>query len=759
MSSQFMNVNQQTFPNQIFALLDQTVDVMNDLYKMIFIKQANQLNTVLPQLFEKIADYSELLFTPNYTDVNGVIHKLVHDIDESDFDVKASGQVEIIGWLYQYYNDEPKALSFKKTKYNESDIPAVTQLFTPDWIVKYLVENSLGRFWIDKLKANGDTRSEKEIANSFNWQYYMPAAKQIDSVQIKLAEEDADKATVNIEDIKLIDPAMGSGHILVYAYDVFAQIYESLGYSTRDAAHSIIKNNVFGLDIDTRAFQLSYFALMMKLRHDDRRAFSRNIQPNVFDVPESSSIDVASLTMLIDVVNATNKEQLRNDLNVLVEAFKYGNEYGSLIHFDGQLHWNELALLTDHALLTGQSSFETIDLPIYQTKLAKLIEVGQVLSQKYDIGVMNPPYMGGGKMDTVLSKYVKQEFPNSKSDLFGVFIERLGMLTRTNGYCALITQHSWMFLSSFEQLRTIMTKYALINLAHLGTRAFEEIGGEVVQTVAFVTRKSPLNAYIGTYERLVDFDSQQTKRDAYIDAVNNPEVDYLYRTNQANFEKIPGSPIAYWASPVAIKIFEGSQTVSHVGAAKKGLDTGENARFLRSWYEIDHLKQGKKWIPLNKGGEYRKWYGNHHYVINWENNGYALKHNSRANIRNEQFYFSPSVTWSLLSPNDFAARYTQPGFIFEANGLSYFGDNLMTMIAYMNSKVFNLLGSYTMPTLQYNNGSVGRMPYLEPTINLKIVEDTISISKLDWDAFETSWDFDHHPLLSKIAEHNQKTPP
>ena len=776
-----MNANQQTFHNQTFALLDQTVDVMNDLYKMIFIKQANQLNTVLPKLFEKIADYSELLFTPNYTDVNGVIHKLVHDIDESDFDVKASGQVEIIGWLYQYYNDEPKALSFKKTKYNESDIPAVTQLFTPDWIVKYLVENSLGRFWIDKLKANGDTRSEKEIANSFNWQYYMPAAKQIDSVQIKLAEEDTDKATINIEDIKLIDPAMGSGHILVYAYDVFAQIYESLGYSTRDAAHSIIKNNVFGLDIDTRAFQLSYFALMMKLRHDDRRAFSRNIQPNVFDVPESSSIDVASLTMLIDVVNVTNKDQLRNDLNVLVEAFKYGNEYGSLIHFDKPINWTALALLTDHALLAGQSSFETIDLPIYQTKLAKLIEVGQVLSQKYDIGVMNPPYMGGGKMDTVLSKYVKQEFPNSKSDLFGVFIERLGMLTRTNGYCALITQHSWMFLSSFEQLRTIMTKYALINLAHLGTRAFEEIGGEVVQTVAFVTRKSPLNAYIGTYERLVDFDSQQKKKDAYIDAVNNPEVDYIYRTNQSNFESIPGSPIAYWASADTFELINETKKFGDAFNTRAGMITGDNSKFIRLWHEVSHDKtgfnytsrqaaemSGYKWFPYSKGGDFRRWFGNNEYVVNWENDGKYMRNfkdstgKIPAHAFNLDYIFHPQITWSSLSSKTFSARLAPNGFLFDASGS--FGVvpevERSFQLGFLNSVVAEYYLGLINPTLNFQKGNIASLPIKSNDIRVEpIVETQISLSKADWDSFETSWDFATHPLIQHIDEHNRKTPP
>ncbi|MBK0041336.1 BREX-1 system adenine-specific DNA-methyltransferase PglX, partial [Leuconostoc sp. S51] len=525
-----------------FALLNQTVDVMNDLYKMIFIKQANKLNDVLPQLFEKIADYSELLFTPNYTDVSGVIHKLVNDIDEADFDVTKSGQVEIIGWLYQYYNEEPKAIAFKKSKYTESDIPAVTQLFTPDWIVKYLVENSLGRFWIDHLRTTGDSRSEKEISETFNWFYYMPAAEQNTNITIQITDEDVSKSGITIENIKFIDPAMGSGHILVYAYDVFMQIYESLGYSMADAAKLIVQKNIYGLDIDTRAFQLTYFAIMMKLRKDDRRSLTRDIRPNVFDVPESSTIETDVLATLIDKTESKNKVQLRKDLDNLINAFKYGNEYGSLIDFDKTLDWNDLQLLTNPKLSQGQLTLETIDLPLYQKNLAELIKVGMVLSQTYEVGVMNPPYMGSGKMDAILGKYVKTKFPHSKSDLFAVFIERLGSMIAKYGYYALITQHSWMFLSSFEQLRAILTKHTLINLAHLGTRAFEEINGEVVQTVAFVMRKSSLSEYVGTYERLVDFDSQQKKEIAFTESVKKSNVDYLYRTNQANFKKIPGSP-------------------------------------------------------------------------------------------------------------------------------------------------------------------------------------------------------------------------
>ena len=749
---------------------------------MIFIKQANQLNEVLPQLFEKLADYSELLFTPNYTDVHGVIHKLVNDIDEADFDVNKSGQVEIIGWLYQYYNEEPKAIAFKKSKYTESDIPAVTQLFTPDWIVKYLVENSLGRFWIDHLRTTGDSRSEKEISETFNWFYYMPAAEQSTNITIKITDEDVSKSGIKIENIKFIDPAMGSGHILVYAYDVFMQIYESLGYSVVDAAKLIIQRNIYGLDIDTRAFQLTYFAIMMKLRKDDRRALTRDIRPNVFDVPESSTIEIGVLATLIDKTESTNKAQLRKDLDDLINAFKYGNEYGSLINVDKILNWNDLQLLTNPNLAQGQSTLETIDLPIYQKNLADFIKVGMVLSQTYEIGVMNPPYMGSGKMDAILGKYVKTKFSHSKSDLFAVFIERLGSMIAKHGYYAMITQHSWMFLSSFEQLRAMLTKHTLINLAHLGTRAFEEIGGEVVQTVAFTMRKSSLSEYVGTYERLVNFDSQQKKKIAFTESVKNSNVDYLYRTSQANFKKIPGSPIAYWASANLIHDFEVGTRMDSIVDPKVGLQTGDNHRFLRQWFEVsltnikfnaksmdESLSSNKKWFPYNKGGSYRKWYGNYDYVVNWENNGAEIRNfkfpngKQRSVVRNPNYYFRETISWSLITSGGFSIRYRKPSSLpdIAAPFITGLHEDLLYLLGIMNSPVGNYIFKILNPTINLSNGVVANFPVVntKKEKNFSIIESNLNLTTDDWDSFETSWDFTKNPLLSKIDEHNRKSPP
>ncbi|EQM54928.1 hypothetical protein N692_10820, partial [Lactiplantibacillus plantarum EGD-AQ4] len=492
-----------------------TVD-MDKKYQMLFIKQANALNENLPYLFEKTNDYAELLFTPNYHD--GVIQHLIHDISEADFDVNQGGQVEIIGWLYQYYNTEPKDLAFKKRKYSESDIPAVTQLFTPDWIVKYMVENSLGRYWIDVLHAKGDQRSESEIAENYEWHYYMPEAQQSEKVLVEIAAAQPDLTKVKLKDISLIDPAMGSGHVLVYAFDVFVQLYESEGYSRRDAVKDIIQHNLYGFDIDTRAFQLAYFALCMKAREYNRRFLNLNMRPNIFDIPEDNDLSTSDIEELV------TSDKQRNDISCLLDAFHDGNSYGSLINFSDSIDWQALDSITEIDFKEEQLSFDTIEMENKKTKLKEIIEISKLLCRKYTIGVMNPPYMGSGKMNDVLGKYVKKHFPAGKSDLFGAFMERLRMFVSENGYYAMITQHAWMFLSSFEKLRQTLTQDTLINMAHLGTRAFEEIGGEVVQSTTFVSKKQSLNDYVGTYERLINFNSQSKKEDAYLAAVCDQSV-------------------------------------------------------------------------------------------------------------------------------------------------------------------------------------------------------------------------------------------
>ncbi|WP_057821155.1 BREX-1 system adenine-specific DNA-methyltransferase PglX [Schleiferilactobacillus perolens] len=726
---------------------------MDNAYRLLFLKQANALNANLPHLFEKTTDAFQLLFTPSYQ--NGVIKELVTEVPRDDFDVEKEGQVEIIGWLYQYYNEEPKDVAFKKSKYAASDIPAVTQLFTPDWIVKYLVENSLGRYWIDVLHTRGDQRSEQDIAQSFGWRYFMPAAQQTEDVQQQLLAFNSHLSGKKLQQITFLDPAMGSGHILIYAFDVFMQLYQSEGYSAREAANSIVANNLFGLDIDRRAYQLAYFAVMMKLRQYDRRALNQSIDPQLSDIPQTNILndDLNELTRAY--ANQLPQQQAKS-FQGTVKEFNRGDVLGSLIKpslDQGILSELQTSAATEPE--SAQLSFATTNFNFEE--MSRITRVLTILAAQYTIVVTNPPYMGSGKMTPSLSKFVKREYPDSKADLFAVFMELAQKLNVQNGYHALITQHQWMFLSSFEKLRVKLRKNVLINMAHLGTRAFEEIGGEVVQSTAFVMRNASIPSYVGTYERLVNAPSQTAKEDAYLEMVKDPSCKGLYRTNQTNFEKIPGSPLCYWISDRVLKVFSLPKKINDIGFSKKGLDTGENTKFYRLWFEVNN--EADYWIPLNKGGKFRKWYGNHEYVINWSQNGSAIKRNGKANIRNEKFYFKPSVSWSDVTSGKLSARLTPSGFIFDATGPSYFGANLFSMLAYMNSKVFASIAALMMPTIHFTNGQVGLIPYnTQADSNQRIVflsKANVLISKTEWNNFEQSWKFDYHPYMFHIAEHNR----
>ncbi|MDT7013342.1 BREX-1 system adenine-specific DNA-methyltransferase PglX [Levilactobacillus namurensis] len=708
-------------------------------------------------------------FTPSYND--GVIRHLIEDVDEADFDVTQGGQVEIIGWLYQYYNTEPKDRAFKKRKYEETDIPAVTQLFTPDWIVKYMVENSLGHYWIRVLQARGDMRSEKEVATSMGWQYLMPTAPQTPAVTLAVNADQRELANVRPEDITLIDAAMGSGHILIYAFEVLMIIYGQEGYSRREAAKLIVEKNLWGLDIDTRAFQLAYFALMMKGRQYHRRFLELNIRPNVFDVPDSQGLSVDDFQAVL------YNQQERTAVSDILTLFKYGNEYGSLIMPPDTLDWEALQDIANRQPQLGQLSLGTIALADKQQRLKELIATGEVLAHQYTLGVMNPPYMGSGKMDAILAKYVKKHFPNSKADLFGVFMERLQDLVQPNGYFAMITQHAWMFLSSFEKLRQALRQTTLLNMAHLGTRAFEEIGGEVVQSTTFVFKKQTVPTFVGNYERLVAFDSQSKKEQAYLAAVQNPEIDYLYRTNQANFTKIPGMPIAYWASENLLHDFEVGTRMDELAAPHVGLQTGNNTLFLRQWFEVQHSRinfqasslkdaeqSGKKWFPYNKGGSYRKWYGNYDYVVNWEDNGYEIRHftDSKGKVRsrpqNTDYYFHEAITWSLITSGNFSMRYREHGSIHDVSGMSVFStnsNNLKIILGIMNSPVGNYIFKIVNPTINLQIGNVTSFPVMIDKVNdspLPIIDRCIYMEKEDWNSREISWNFGTSPLLTHIAD-------
>lgn len=745
---------------------------LDQAYEILFIKQCDALAEILPGLFEKTKDYLKLLFTPNYN--HGVIQELITEIPESYFDVQNEGQVQIIGWLYQYYNTEPKNAAFKKRNYSTSDIPAVTQLFTPDWIVKYMVENSLGRYWIDILKARGDQRTEKEIAQDFNWQYYMPDYEKNPKISKK------ELANKDVQDITFIDPAMGSGHILVYAFDILGQIYESEGYSKRQAAVSILNNNLFGLDIDTRAYQLSYFALLMKAREYDRRLFRRDLKPHIYDIPVTD-LKAADFDIAIEQ-GQLDQKKVKQDLASLLALFKNGNDLGSIV----QTNAIDLASLSelikpDRDSSENESQYEQLsfmdDERDNQQELAYLLEIAQVLNSTYDIGVTNPPYMGGGKMDPALKKYVQKHYPDSKADMFGVFIEVMLNLTKKTGYVGMITQHSWMFLSNFEKLRKKLQDVTIVNLAHLGTRAFEEIGGEVVQTVSFILQKGKTNGYQGTYERLVDYNSQDTKEEAYLSIVNGEDTKDLYHANQSNFSKIPGSPIAYWASNNLIADFENGTPLGEIVDARQGLATADNKRFLRQWFEViyprikfdahnnqEALNSHKKWFPYNKGGSYRKWYGNYDYIVNWENNGYEIKHftDSKGKLRsrpqNTDYYFKEAITWSLVTSGLPSFRYKQYS-ISDVAGMSFYNGKRYTkfLLAFCNSVVAAKMLTLIAPTINYQIGDIVKLPVIFPSSNDEInnyVGICIKLSKSDWDAFETSWDFQRSPLLSHVADHN-----
>ncbi|WP_410174037.1 BREX-1 system adenine-specific DNA-methyltransferase PglX [Lactiplantibacillus plantarum] len=696
-----------------------------------------------------------------------------------DFDVEKEGQVEIIGWLYQYYNEEPKDVAFKKSKYAASDIPAVTQLFTPDWIVKYLVENSLGRYWIDVLHTRGDQRSEQDIAQSFGWRYFMPAAQQTEDVQQQLLAFNSHLSGKKLQQITFLDPAMGSGHILIYAFDVFMQLYQSEGYSAREAANSIVANNLFGLDIDRRAYQLAYFAVMMKLRQYDRRALNQSIDPQLSDIPQTNILndDLNELTRAY--ANQLPQQQAKSFQGTLKE-FNRGDVLGSLIKpsLDQEI-LSELQTSAATEPESAQLSFATTNFNFEE--MSRITRVLTILAAQYTIVVTNPPYMGSGKMTPSLSKFVKREYPDSKADLFAVFMELAQKLNVQNGYHALITQHQWMFLSSFEKLRVKLHKNVLVNMAHLGTHAFEEIGGEVVQSTAFVMRNASIPSYVGTYERLVNAPSQTAKEDAYLEMVKDPSCKGLYRTNQTNFGKIPGSPIAYWASANLIHDFEVGKPLSEYVDPRQGLATTDNKKYLRQWFEIsfpsihfsahsteEALQSGAKWFPYNKGGAYRKWYGNYDYIVNYQNDGEEIKRDVLRKypylktpdfvVKNTDYYFREAITWSDITSGSFAMRWRDGGSVFDSIGMEAFSfsrsrTDLFYICALMNSVVGNYILKILNPTI-HTRGAVDKIPVIKcNSFELDLVRKNITFAKTDWDNSEISFNFDQPPICSHIDEH------
>lgn len=722
---------------------------LDELFRMLFIKQCNALNVILPELFEKTSDYTELLLNVSFTDQDGVVYHLVKDIEEDDF----KEAVEIIGWMYQYYNSELKdetfALLKKNVKITKERIPSATQLFTPDWIVRYMVENSLGRLWLEG-HPNDNLKSE--------WKYYLDEAEQEPEVQAQLDAIREEYKTIKPEDIKIIDPCMGSGHILVYAFDVLMQIYESYGYSQRDAAMSIVENNLYGLDIDNRAYQLAYFAIMMKARQYNRRILDRKITCNVYAIQESNGINREQLKYFGAGMGEIEKNAAMLQIQGLLDTFIDAKEYGSILNVDNY-DWRLLEKFADSLDMDGQMMLDSIGIEETKNKLSLLIRIGAVMAQKYDVVVTNPPYMGISNSSGKLNDFVKKYYPESKADIFAVFIERCQQLAGKNRYCAMITQHSWMFLSSFESVRLKVLECDIINMAHLGAHAFEEIGGEIVQTTTFITRYSKVNNYKSVYVKLTDFDNQKDKESSFLLRKN------LFVTCNSNYGLIPTSPIAYWISKNIYDIFRTFDLVGRFGETKKGVLTGNDAKYVRLWFEIEMNKTGfgiqnyqemillnSKWIPATGGGTFRKWYGNFENVINMENDAYDIRYCNKNNfrLRESKYYFQECTTWSEVSGKGLSMRFVPNGILFGNSGpVCFWNNDIYYWLALLNSKPTMTFLGFLSPTLTFGPEQIKRIPckikYKDKIENIS--KKNVELAKMDWDDYETSWEFSRHPII------------
>jgi type II restriction/modification system DNA methylase subunit YeeA len=745
--------------DRIMQLKDE--NKLDELFRMLFIKQCNKLNEVLPELFEKTLDYTEFLLNISFTDKDGLVSHLVNDIDEEDF----KEAVEIIGWLYQYYNTEPKeevfALLKKNVKITKERIPAATQLFTPDWIVRYMVENSLGRLWIERERATSEVSDEYLNGSYFGWKYYLEEAEQEEEVKIELKKIRDEYKKLNLEDIKVMDPCMGSGHILVYVFDVLMQIYESQGYTKQDAVISIIENNLYGLDIDDRAYQLAYFAVMMRARKYDRRFLTKGISPRLYSIQESNNIKKSYLKYFGFSLSEMERNMAVQQMEYLLDVYLDAKEYGSILNVD-VCDWELLNKFVDDYSAEGQMSLESLDAQQSQDKLKELISIAETMAQKYDVVVTNPPYMGGSGMSGKLSDFLKSNYPTTKTDLFAAFIEKGNRMTKYSGYNCMVTMQSWMFLSSFQKMREdILNTKVISNLLHMENMVMGIAFGTAVANL----RNIRARGYKGTYNqiRLCDIENEKPK--------HFPEQGNRFaQVSTENFCKIPGSPIAYWASEKIVMMFENYTSLGKLSVVRNGMKTGDNGRFLRLWWEVANFKcnfnakntdnaviSNAKWFPYNKGGEFRKWYGNNDYIINWENKGTEIFEYAKVDGRNVQDYpdelkFSPSASWSLITSGQPAFRYKENN-LSDIAGMSFYTtkEKVLYYLAFCNTPISLEVLQILAPTINFQAGDIGRLPIIENNDIAKnvvsITETNISISKADWDSFENSWDFQIHPLI------------
>ena len=728
---------------------ENTPNSIEKLYSILMEEKCEELSNIMPFMFKKKGTYSDILFPTGLLMENSLLVRLREEIGEE-------APIELIGWLYQYYNSEKREVvyngSMKKSKINKEYIAPATQLFTPDWIVKYMVENSLGKLALESTGINENLKN--------NWKYY------IDS------ENEENLGKIKIEDIKILDPAMGSGHILVYAFDLLFEMYENLGWSTKETVLSILKNNLYGLEIDERAGQLASFALMMKAREKFSRLFSvlkreENFKLNTLIIEESNSLS--------ERIRNKIKNNNLNNLNKIIQEFEDAKEYGSILKLesiDKEILKREFNILkesfnnNEQETLIFNEDEMIIDINEELELIESLIKQHIIMTDKFDITVTNPPYMGNSRMNGILKEYIDKNYSDVKSDLFAVFFIKCGEITKRKGYLGFMSPFVWMFIKSYEELRKIFIEGKTISsLVQLEYSGFEDA---TVPICTFVLQNSYTDKK-GEYIKLSDFKGAKNQPIKTLEAVKNPNCNWRFQAKQKDFEKIPGSPIAYWVSDKVREIFEKNQKLGDIGEAKQGLATADNNRFLRLWNEVNYNKIGynmsnsqealesrKKWFPCNKGGSFRKWYGNQEIIVNWEKDGFELKDFKNSVIRNPSYYFKEALTWSTISSSDCSFRYSPIGNIFETKGSNYFVKdykNFYYLFGLLNTKIVNYLLKIISPTLDYHEGPMSNLPVIleDSSIKLGIINNLViknlNISKEEWDSRETSWDFEKLSLI------------
>lgn len=748
--------------DKIMQLKDE--NKLDELFRMLFIRQCNKLHEILPELFEETNNYTELLLSISFTDSDGVVYHLVHDIDEKDFDIttqdeegKTPGQVEIIGWMYQYYNIEPKdetfALLKKNVKITKERIPAATQLFTPDWIVRYMVENSLGRLWVEGHPND----SLKE-----NWKYYLEEAEQEASVQAQLEQIRAEYRKLNPEEIKVIDPCMGSGHILVYCFDVLMQIYESQGYTQRDAAQSILENNLYGLDIDKRAAQLAYFAVMMKARQYDRRIFTRDIKPHVYAIEESNGINRSQLKYFGADFSPIERNKSMLQITGLLDKMIDATEYGTILNVENY-EWYILHRFIESVNDEGQMILDTIGIDNTKLKLESLIEFGQVMAQKYHVVITNPPYMGNGGFSSKLSEYSKEYYVDSKNDLYSMMIERCIQMALKHGFISMITMQSWVNAPTFKNLRRkLFSGYRFQNVVNIGSRGFDEIQGEKVKNTIFTVVKDHVESWKPHFVDITDVAGELQKRNLFLSGKNR----YSF-SKQDDFLKSDACLVIYKTAHVD-DIFYPRIKISDVSEVRRCIATGDDDTFLRLWHEVDCNRvytgdnHDSKWFFVANGGERRRWYGNINSVLNWKEDGKDLRafneRTKKSTLRNVQYMFKEGVTYTYTSMGSgiFNARLLTP--IMASLGVGPVivqCEKKYEMIAYVNSVVYRWYWDTMYGKVStFETGNVGRIVYKDTGDKCDEISQKAQIcigcAKEDWDAFENSWDFQRHPLVCEM---------